>query len=153
MRLEIVLEADVNAHSFRPRDRARGELLIWGHTFKKPPRITATLRGKLNVYSKRQTGGNSAYTGSACNGSDHVVYTLLEESKQIELTTKGSTLSSPNSRYSHEADYYAPFDFTFPGSNSCCPCQLPPSLEMTSSGLTIKVEYVIIVAVRHQVLC
>lgn len=109
--------------------------------------------GRLNVYSKRQTGGNSAYTGSACNGSDHVVYTLFEESKQIELTTKGSTLSSPSGKYSHEADYYAPFDFTFPGSNSCCPCQLPPSLETTSPGLTIKVEYVIIVAVRHQVLC
>lgn len=78
---------------------------------------------------------------------------LFEESKKIELTTKGSTLSSPSGKYSHEADYYAPFGFTFPGSNSCCPCQLPPSLKTTSSGLTIKVEYVIIVAVRHQVFC
>jgi hypothetical protein len=78
---------------------------------------------------------------------------LFEESKQIELATKGSTLSSPSSNYSHEADYYAPFAFIFPGSNSKCLCQLPPSLEATSSGLTIKVEYAIIVAVRHQVLC
>ncbi|KAH6973970.1 hypothetical protein EDB80DRAFT_768824 [Ilyonectria destructans] len=124
MRLEIVLEVDADAHPFRPRDRARGELRIWGHTFKQSPHITATLRdgvhslGRLNVYSNVKTGGNSAYTGSTCNGSDHVVYT-----------------------------------FTFPSSNSCCPCQLPPSLETTSSQLKIKVEYVIIVAVRYQALC
>jgi hypothetical protein len=45
MRLELVLEADANAHSYRPGDRVRGELLIWGHRLKQSSEITAKLQG------------------------------------------------------------------------------------------------------------
>ncbi|KAI7763594.1 hypothetical protein LZL87_010649 [Fusarium oxysporum] len=97
MRLELVLEANANAHSYRPGDR------------------------------------------------------LFEQSKQIKLTTKSSTFNPPT--YRHDADYYAPFDFTFPSSICQCRCQLPPSLESASSGHTIKVEYAIVVTARHRLLC
>ncbi|KAH7200511.1 hypothetical protein DER44DRAFT_873561 [Fusarium oxysporum] len=154
MRLELVLEANANAHSYRPGDHVRGELLIRGHGLKQASEITAKLQGKLSLHSnKRQNGGTSSstYTGSPCNKSDHVVHTLFEHSKQIKLATKTSTFNPPSCN--HDADYYAPFGFTFPSSSCQCRCQLPPSLETSSSGHTIKVEYAITVTVRHRLLC
>ncbi|KAF5566438.1 hypothetical protein FPHYL_3783 [Fusarium phyllophilum] len=154
MRFELVLEANANAQAYRPGDLVRGELLIWGHRLKQSSEITAKLQGKLSLHSnKRQKGGGSSstYTGSPCSKSDHVVHMLFEQSKQIILTTKSSTFSPPD--YNHDADYYAPFDFTLPSSSCQCRCQLPPSLERSSSGHTIKVEYAIIVTVKHRLLC
>ncbi|RKK16199.1 hypothetical protein BFJ66_g15710 [Fusarium oxysporum f. sp. cepae] len=151
MRLELVLEANANAHSYRPGDHVRGELLIRGHGLKQASEITAKLQGKLSLHSnKRQNGGTSSstYTGSPCNKSEHV---LFEQSKQIKLATKSSTFNPPSCN--HDADYYTPFDFTFPRSSCQCRCQLPPSLETSSSGHTIKVEYAITVTVRHRLLC
>ncbi|KAI1010027.1 hypothetical protein LB503_011448, partial [Fusarium chuoi] len=154
MRLELVLEPNANAHSYRPGDCVRGELLIWGHSLKQSSEITAELQGKLSLYSnKRQIGGTSSstYTGSPCNKSDNVVHTLFQQTKKIKLATKSSTFNPPS--YNHDADYYAPFDFTLPSSTCQCRCQLPPSLERSSSGYTVKVEYAIIVTVKHRLPC
>lgn len=75
---------------------------------------------------------------------------LFQQTKKIKLATKSSTFNPPS--YNHDADYYAPFDFTLPSSTCQCRCQLPPSLERSSSGYTVKVEYAIIVAVKHRIL-
>ncbi|QGI96222.1 hypothetical protein CEK26_009291 [Fusarium fujikuroi] len=150
MRLELVLGANANAHSYRPGDCVRGELLIWGHRLKQSSEITAELQGKLSLYSnKRQIGATSSstYTGSPCNESDN----LFQQTKKIKLATKSSTFNPPS--YNYNADYYAPFDFTIPTSTCQCLCQLPPSLERSSSGYTVKVEYAIIVTVKHHLLC
>ncbi|CCT69512.1 uncharacterized protein FFUJ_05404 [Fusarium fujikuroi IMI 58289] len=154
MRLELVLEANANAHSYRPGDCVRGELLVWGHRLKQPSEITAELQGKLSLHSnKRQIGATSSstYTGSPCNKSDDVVHTLFQQTKKIKLATNNSTFN-PQS-YNHDADYYAPFDFTLPNSTCQCRCQLPPSLDRSSSGYTVKVEYAIIVTIKHRLLC
>lgn len=45
MRLELVLESNANAHSYRPGDCVRGELLIWGHRLNHSSEITAELQG------------------------------------------------------------------------------------------------------------
>lgn len=45
MRLELVLEANANAHSYHPGDHVRGELLIRGHGLKQASEITAKLQG------------------------------------------------------------------------------------------------------------
>lgn len=154
MRLELVLEASANAHSYRPGDCVRGELLIWGHRLKQPSEITAELQGKLSLHSnKRQIGATSSftYTGSPCKKSDNVVHTLFQQIKKIKLATNNSTFN-PQS-YNHDADYYAPFDFTLPNSTCQCRCQLPPSLDRSSSGYTVKAEYAIIVTIKHRLLC
>lgn len=76
---------------------------------------------------------------------------LFQQTKKVNLATKSSTFDPPNNN--HNADYYAPFDFTLPGSTCQCRCQLPPSLERSSSWYTVKVEYAIVLTVKHRLLC
>ncbi|CVK98840.1 uncharacterized protein FMAN_08410 [Fusarium mangiferae] len=76
---------------------------------------------------------------------------LFQQTKKIKLATKSSAFDTPSNN--HDAEYYAPFDFTLPSSTCQCRCQLPPSLERSSSGYTVKVEYAIIVTVKHCLLC
>ena len=79
---------------------------------------------------------------------------LFEESQEITFTSRApATDSSTDSSGKSRPNYSAPFEFTFPSSSTSCACQLPPTLYRFSSLLSIRVEYIVVLALRHHIVC
>ncbi|UKZ63882.1 uncharacterized protein TrAtP1_005105 [Trichoderma atroviride] len=121
--------------SLRPGDELQGTLIISGIASQKRPHCTATIGGRLMISVPAQVAGPNI---------DNAVYTLFEETKQLEYENTSSQ-NNPD-----DDVHFMPFKFQFPSHMKCSkhpqPCQLPPSTSVSGGSSKIKVEYYITAA-------
>ncbi|KAL7920190.1 hypothetical protein ACQKWADRAFT_299192 [Trichoderma austrokoningii] len=119
----------------RPGDELQGTLIVSGIASQKRPHCTATIGGRLMISVPAQVAGPNI---------DNAVYTLFEETKQLEY-------QETSDRNSPDGDvHFLPFRFQLPSHMSCSkhplPCPLPPSTSGHEGNSRIKVEYYITAA-------
>ncbi|KAK1249691.1 hypothetical protein MKX08_009694 [Trichoderma sp. CBMAI-0020] len=121
--------------ALRPGDELQGTLIISGIASQKRPHCTATIGGRLMISVPAQVAGPNI---------DNAVYTLFEETKQLDYGNNSSQ-NSPD-----DDVHFLPFKFQFPSHMQCSkhpqPCQLPPSTNVHNGSSKIKVEYYITAA-------